>query len=164
MWGRMQASLVVTSAVALTVVMLGFWVPISWRSSGGGIDRVAKQCFHESRLFLSGFAFVTQCFEEIRLGRFINCRIDKAIHGELEWRWSINTSPHPAPPPHNGMAKTLDTMSATARGLIFTNLVDFDQQYGHRNDIEGYGRALEEFDQRAVFVGRGDQFPCPPVR
>ena len=32
------------------------------------------------------------------------------------------------------------------RGLIFVNLVDFDQQYGHRNDVEGYGAALEEFD------------------
>ena len=31
-------------------------------------------------------------------------------------------------------------------GLIFVNLVDFDQQYGHRNDVEGYGAALEEFD------------------
>jgi len=30
--------------------------------------------------------------------------------------------------------------------LIFVNLVDFDQLYGHRNDIEGYARALEEVD------------------
>ena len=47
----------------------------------------------------------------------------------------------------DGMAKTLDAMRATPRGLIFVNLVDFDQQYGHRNDIEGYGAALEQFDQ-----------------
>jgi phosphopentomutase len=46
----------------------------------------------------------------------------------------------------DGMAKTLDAMRETGAGLIFVNLVDFDQQYGHRNDIEGYGRALEEFD------------------
>jgi phosphopentomutase len=46
----------------------------------------------------------------------------------------------------DGMAATLDAMKAQADGLIFVNLVDFDQQYGHRNDIEGYGRALEEFD------------------
>jgi hypothetical protein len=32
----------------------------------------------------------------------------EAIHDELEWHWSIITSPFPAPPPHNGMAKTLD--------------------------------------------------------
>jgi phosphopentomutase len=47
----------------------------------------------------------------------------------------------------DGMAKTLEAMEATPRGLIFVNLVDFDQQYGHRNDIEGYGAALEQFDQ-----------------
>ena len=41
--GKMQALLAVTSAVALTVIMLGFWVPVSWRSSDGGIDRVAKR-------------------------------------------------------------------------------------------------------------------------
>ncbi|HVY02515.1 MAG TPA: phosphopentomutase, partial [Caulobacterales bacterium] len=46
----------------------------------------------------------------------------------------------------DGMAKTLDAMQGLERGLVFTNLVDFDQQYGHRNDVEGYGRALEEFD------------------
>jgi phosphopentomutase len=45
-----------------------------------------------------------------------------------------------------GMAKTLEAMQASPSGLIFVNLVDFDQQYGHRNDIAGYGAALEEFD------------------
>jgi phosphopentomutase len=45
------------------------------------------------------------------------------------------------------MAKILEAMAASAGGgLIFANLVDFDQQYGHRNDIEGYGAALEQFD------------------
>ncbi len=46
----------------------------------------------------------------------------------------------------DGMAKTLEAMDAAAGGLIFVNLVDFDQQYGHRNDVEGYGAALEQFD------------------
>ncbi len=46
----------------------------------------------------------------------------------------------------DGMAKTLETMAHFDRGLVFVNLVDFDQQYGHRNDVEGYGNALEEFD------------------
>ena len=45
-----------------------------------------------------------------------------------------------------GMATTLEAMRSLDRGLIFVNLVDFDQQYGHRNDIEGYGSALEQFD------------------
>lgn len=34
------------------------------------------------------------------------------------------------------------------RGLIFANLVDFDTQYGHRNDVSGYARNLERFDAR----------------
>jgi phosphopentomutase len=46
----------------------------------------------------------------------------------------------------DGMAKTREAMEETERGLIFVNLVDFDQQFGHRNDIEGYGAALEQFD------------------
>ena len=32
--------------------------------------------------------------------------------------------------------------------MIFTNLVDFDMLYGHRNNIEGYAKALEEFDKK----------------
>jgi phosphopentomutase len=47
----------------------------------------------------------------------------------------------------DGMRKTLDEMAQLERGLIWTNLVDFDQQYGHRNDVEGYGAAIEEFDR-----------------
>ncbi len=46
----------------------------------------------------------------------------------------------------DGMAKTLATMAEPGAGLIFVNLVVFDQQYGHRNDVEGYGAALEQFD------------------
>jgi phosphopentomutase len=45
-----------------------------------------------------------------------------------------------------GMAKTLLAMERTEHGLIFTNLVDFDMLYGHRNDVEGYANALEEVD------------------
>jgi phosphopentomutase len=45
------------------------------------------------------------------------------------------------------MAKTLAAMAGSEAGLIFVNLVDFDQQYGHRNDMAGYGAALEEFDR-----------------
>ncbi|KGK91705.1 phosphopentomutase [Desulfosporosinus sp. HMP52] len=44
--------------------------------------------------------------------------------------------------------KTLEFMSKAENGLIMANLVDFDMLYGHRNDIEGYAKALEEFDER----------------
>jgi len=46
----------------------------------------------------------------------------------------------------DGMGKTLEAMENCESGLIFVNLVDFDQLYGHRNDVAGYGAALEEFD------------------
>lgn len=46
----------------------------------------------------------------------------------------------------DGIAKTLAAIERSPRGLIFTNLVDFDQNYGHRKNVEGYARALEEFD------------------
>jgi phosphopentomutase len=39
-------------------------------------------------------------------------------------------------------------MGSTPRGLIFANLVDFDTQYGHRNDVAGYAANLERFDAR----------------
>ena len=46
----------------------------------------------------------------------------------------------------DGMDKTLRAMDETEDGLIFVNLVDFDQLFGHRNDVEGYAAALEEVD------------------
>ncbi len=63
---------------------------------------------------------------------------------------------------HNGTGKVIKangnmalvdaTLSALDEcpdgGLVFTNLVDFDQSYGHRRDVAGYANALEEFDKR----------------
>lgn len=46
-----------------------------------------------------------------------------------------------------GMAKTMDYLSRDFTGLCFTNLVDFDMLYGHRNDVVGYAKALAEFDR-----------------
>jgi phosphopentomutase len=46
----------------------------------------------------------------------------------------------------DGMEKTVEAMDDTPEGLIFVNLVDFDQNYGHRNDVEGYAKALEAVD------------------
>ena len=42
----------------------------------------------------------------------------------------------------------LEYLKTDFNGLLFVNLVDFDMQYGHRRDIEGYGKALEYFDSR----------------
>lgn len=49
----------------------------------------------------------------------------------------------------NGVEHTLSAMRENnSRGVIFTNLVDFDSLYGHRNNPRGYADALEEFDAR----------------
>ena len=46
----------------------------------------------------------------------------------------------------DGCVRTLEAMERVERGLVFTNLVDFDMLYGHRRDPAGYYRALQEFD------------------
>lgn len=43
---------------------------------------------------------------------------------------------------------TISALNADSKGLIFSNLVDFDMLYGHRRDVEGYAKALEHFDAR----------------
>ena len=48
----------------------------------------------------------------------------------------------------DGVDRTLQYMDSVKDGLIFANLVDFDMLYGHRNDVEGYAKALMEFDSR----------------
>ncbi|HOQ37515.1 MAG TPA: phosphopentomutase [Acetivibrio sp.] len=48
----------------------------------------------------------------------------------------------------DGVDKTLQYMKESFEGILFTNLVDFDMIYGHRNNIEGYAKALVEFDDR----------------
>jgi phosphopentomutase len=48
----------------------------------------------------------------------------------------------------DGMDKLLETFDMEFTGLSFVNLVDFDALFGHRRDPIGYGKALEEFDER----------------
>ncbi|MCS7202238.1 MAG: phosphopentomutase [Dictyoglomus sp.] len=45
-----------------------------------------------------------------------------------------------------GMENIIKAMKILKEGMIFANLVDFDMVYGHRNNIEGFAKALEEFD------------------
>lgn len=56
-------------------------------------------------------------------------------------RESIHAAGNPA-----CMEVWLDTMKRDFTGLVFVNLVDFDMVYGHRRDVQGYAKALEEFD------------------
>jgi phosphopentomutase len=46
----------------------------------------------------------------------------------------------------DGMSRTMDLVRDSDARFLFTNLVDFDSKYGHRNDASGYARALETFD------------------
>ena len=48
----------------------------------------------------------------------------------------------------DGINKTIDLLKTNFNGLCFTNLVDFDAVYGHRNDIDGYAKSLAEFDSK----------------
>ena len=46
----------------------------------------------------------------------------------------------------DGIEKAIEEIQKEGEGLIFINLVDFDMLYGHRNNVEGYAKALEYFD------------------
>jgi len=48
----------------------------------------------------------------------------------------------------DGVDKTIEWIREDFKGILFTNLVDFDMLYGHRNNTEGYARAIEDFDRR----------------
>ncbi|WP_125142618.1 phosphopentomutase [Clostridium transplantifaecale] len=48
----------------------------------------------------------------------------------------------------DGIDKTLAYAQKEFNGICFTNLVDYDMLYGHRNDVEGYAKALTYFDER----------------
>lgn len=48
----------------------------------------------------------------------------------------------------DGIAKTLEYMDEDFNGLCFINLVDYDMLYGHRNDVDGYAKALTYFDEQ----------------
>jgi phosphopentomutase len=47
----------------------------------------------------------------------------------------------------HGMEQTIDICGRDFHGLCFTNLVDFDALWGHRRNVEGYGREIEKFDR-----------------
>ena len=48
----------------------------------------------------------------------------------------------------DGINKTLEYMERDFEGICFVNLVDYDMLYGHRNDVDGYAKALTYFDER----------------
>jgi phosphopentomutase len=60
----------------------------------------------------------------------------------------------------NGMEKLTTAVRERKHGLIFCNLVDFDMLFGHRKDVEGFAKSLEEFDRMLddflLLLGRSD--------
>jgi phosphopentomutase len=58
------------------------------------------------------------------------------------------TSSRPTRSNDEGITAVIEETEAIGSGLVFANLVDFDQAFGHRNDPSGYGAALEAFDRR----------------
>jgi len=52
----------------------------------------------------------------------------------------------------HGVEAIEQAMSDTQTGLVFANLVDFDTQYGHRNDVVGYAANLERFDEQLAGI------------
>lgn len=59
----------------------------------------------------------------------------------------------------DGVKKTVEALEEDFEGFIFTNLVDFDSQFGHRRDPEGYGNAIMEFDAKLpqIFLAMKDE-------
>lgn len=78
-----------------------------------------------------------QAYDVIGLGK-----IDDIFDGEGITK-SIRTKSN-----DDGMDKLQEVVQSSFTGLAFINLVDFDALYGHRRNPEGYGRALERFDQQ----------------
>jgi phosphopentomutase len=52
----------------------------------------------------------------------------------------------------DGIDRTIAALRDATHDLVFTNLVDFDSKYGHRNDPAGYAGAIEAFDRRVAEV------------
>ncbi len=76
-------------------------------------------------------------FDVLSVGKIIDIFAEKGI---TEYVRTVNNE--------DGINKTLEYMKKDFNGLCFTNLVDFDMVYGHRNDAPGYAKALSYLDSR----------------
>lgn len=76
-------------------------------------------------------------FDVLSVGKIIDIFAEKGI---TEFVRTANNE--------EGIERTLENLDKDFNGLSFTNLVDFDMVYGHRNDAPGYAKALSYFDSR----------------
>ncbi len=77
----------------------------------------------------------SKCFDVISVGKIYDIF---ASEGITEYYLTHSNA--------EGMQKTFELLDKEFNGLVFTNLVDFDSLYGHRNDIDGYAKAIADFD------------------
>jgi phosphopentomutase len=94
--------------------------------------------------------FAAPPFRETLLDRLVAAGVPVHAVGKIHdlFAGRGTTTSKPTASDDDGM-DAVEALAGTAdRGLIFANLVDFDTQYGHRNDVPGYARNLERFDAR----------------
>ena len=72
----------------------------------------------------------------ISIGKIVDIFVNEGI-----------TESHKIVSNNDGCEKILACMKKDFTGLCFANLVDFDMEYGHRRDVKGYGKAIEDFDK-----------------
>lgn len=84
------------------------------------------------------------------LNRLAEAGLDSIAIGKINDIFSGEgvTRSYPTKSNADGIDRTIEVLKSDFTGLAFTNLVDFDSLYGHRRDVEGYARALMEFDAR----------------
>ena len=74
-------------------------------------------------------------YDVISIGKIVDIFVNEGI-----------TEYHKIVSNNDGCEKIINCMKNDFTGLCFANLVDFDMEYGHRRNVEGYGKAIEEFD------------------
>ena len=75
-------------------------------------------------------------YDVISIGKIVDIFVNEGI-----------TESHKIISNNDGCEKILACMKKDFNGLCFANLVDFDMEYGHRRDVKGYGKAIEDFDK-----------------
>lgn len=135
-------------------------------SEGLGVGRVIARPFAgepgKFRRTASRRDFALPPFGETLLDRIKAASLPVVAIGKIEDLFAgrgITAARHTASD-EEGMDELERQMAQVDRGFIFTNLVDCDTRYGHRNDVAGYARNLERFDVRLSRVlprlGDGD--------
>ena len=92
--------------------------------------------------------YALQPFQETVIDRLSAAAVPVLAIGKVQDLFAGRAIPHAWHQANDaeGMAHLSRAMAEVERGLVFANLVDFDTQYGHRNDPSGYAANLERFD------------------